>query len=238
MTILEVALAAQPTNIWITLAPSIVAIAALIVTYFSTINTLKNNHTEKEIESKRLHNEKIKEVRRDEIYKQLNEFYAPFQQYLNISKELYKIFFIGKPNGFMALTYFLDPNQLYEFPDGLKKPVLLTSSDKELLDQIFIVGQTLENLIVEKSGLVESKELRYDYTPDPNITYVSIKGNGLLAIAKIHFQIIRLAYQGNFQGEEDRLKNYVFPRELPIKIEKVIESLQKELKTLSSLESV
>ena len=147
--------------------------------------------------------EKRKEEKRREIHEKLNEFYGPFQQYLNVSKEFYKIFKKGKPSEFTVLTYLLNPEQTYRLEDGEKK-IVLNEGDKHLLEQIFHFGQVMEDLIVEKAGLVDDPELRYNFKIDPLISKAQLQGNGLLALAKVHFQIIRMAYSGKLYGEEER----------------------------------
>ncbi|HWJ28262.1 MAG TPA: hypothetical protein VNS32_17085 [Flavisolibacter sp.] len=209
------------TDVKITIA-LIAAVGAFIV---SIINYIGNNQQIRE---------KRKSERRAEIYKKLNDFYGPFQQYLNYSKELFRIFSKGKPKELRVLTYLLDPDQVYEFPDGSKRKVEISETDKELLKQIFEVGEKMEKLIVEKAGLVDDPELRYSYKSDPFATDVNFEGSGLLTYAKAHFQIIRLAAIGKFRGETERFKQYVFPRELNGRIEKKILSLQTELKQLNS----
>lgn len=178
--------------------------------------------------------EKKRDERRKEIYAKLNDFYGPFQAYLNTSKELFRIFAIGKPKEFRTLTYLLDPTQKYKDENGNEAPIVLTDVDKELLKEIIKVGKKLETLTVEKSGLVDDAVLRYDYSVDPSSTDVKLKDNGLLTFAKVHFQIIRLANEGKLKGDVSRFKDYVYPRELNAKIETKITELQKELKSLGA----
>ncbi|KYG81662.1 hypothetical protein EV198_1869 [Roseivirga ehrenbergii] len=206
------------------LAAAIGAIGAFIV---GIVSLILNYKTHKEQIT-----EKRKEERRQEIYKKLNDFYGPFQSYLNASKEFYKIFMVGKPAEFRTLTFLLNKEQEYQFQDGTTRKVALNQTDKELLEQILYIGQKLEDLIIEKAGLVDDPELRYDFRTDADVTDAALEGNGLLAFAKTHFQIIRLAHLGKFSGEIDRFKNYVFPRQLPIKIEERIVALQNEIKEL------
>lgn len=177
--------------------------------------------------------EKKKEERRKEIYKMLNDFYGPFQSYLNTSKELSKLLFVGKPKEFRTLTYLLDPNQKYRDQNGQETSVVLDTVDNELLKEIVEIGAKLESLIVEKAGLVDDVVLRYDYKPSVSITDVKLKDNGLLTFAKVHFHLIRLASQGKLRGDVTRFQDYVYPRELNNKIETKITELQKELNLLS-----
>ena len=210
------------TKVVVALIAAFVSVALGILTVLMQYRT----HREQIIE-------KRKEEKRREIHKKLNEFYGPFQQYLNASKEFYKILRKGKPNGFTVLTYLLNPEQKYRSEDGEKK-IILNEGDKHLLDQIFHFGQKIEDLIVEKAGLVDDPELRYDFKIDPSISKAKLQDNGLLALAKVHFQIIRMAYSGKLHGEEERFKDYLFPRQLPDKIESRINHLQSELNELNS----
>lgn len=183
-------------------------------------------------------NKKIEEDKRikarEEIYKKLDDFYGPFQQYLNNRKELFEIFAADKPKEFRTLTYLLDRNQEYLLANGAKGKMKLTDSDKELLNEIVSVGEKMENLIIDRAGLIDDPELRYDYHSNPNLTDVNWKGNGLLAYVKTHFQVIRLAKMNRLQGSVEKYKNCISPRELNQLIEDEIVKLQAEFSASNS----
>lgn len=204
------------------IAASVTAVVAIISLWYN-FASLKKQVKEKRNEEKR-----------KEINQKLNDFYGPIQSYLSASKELFKMFSKGKPKEFRTLTYLLAPDQEYDFGNGIKNKVTLNQVDKDLLNEIIEVGKSIEKLIVEKAGLVDDVELRYNYIPNPAITDVKLEGNGLLTFAKVHFQIIRLANEGKLKGDLERFKDYVFPKELPLKIEDKIKQLQEELRKISS----
>ena len=186
--------------------------------------------TKAQVEDKKI------EEKRKETYKKLNEFYGPFQQYLNESQELYRIFAATKPRGFRTLTYLLDRRQVYE--GG--KTVELTPADDVLLTNIFKIGEKLLDLITSKAGLVDDPILRNNYQPlmaiSPLTDVKGLEKNGLLAIFATHLMIINLAYKGQLSGDPGPYKNYVFPRDLPEIIDRNIDRLTAELATLNSLQ--
>lgn len=106
--------------------------------------------------------EKKRSERRDLITKKLNEFYGPLLSYLNIVKALYQLFRANKPAGFRTLIFLLDRNQEYEM-NGIKQTVVLSKSDEQLLKEIIEIEQKIEDLIVEKGGLVDDPALMFKY---------------------------------------------------------------------------
>lgn len=212
-------------------AALISASALLLVNIITQIfQIVSNNRTH--AHNKRVLADKKLEEKRKEIYKKLDNFYGPFQQYLAKSAELYQIFIAGKPAGFRALTYFLDRTQLYD-----SKRVELTENDKAIFAEILSVGKQLEKLALSKAGLVDDPTLRQDASPatsDAAVTDVSgLQRNGLLALLTTHLFVIRLAYEGRLTGQLEVYKNYVFPRALPPIIESNIVRLNQELDTLN-----
>jgi hypothetical protein len=212
--------------------PTLIAIAAVILNIISlSIQTLFNQRTQNH--NQRVLADKKIEEKRKEIYKKLDDFYGPFQQYLSKSLELYRIFSANKPEGFRALTYLLEPNQLY---NGIK--IDLTSNDKAIFSEIISVGKQLEKLILTKAGLIDDPSLRQDSSSASNTVPTDVSGlqkNGLLALLTTHLFVIRLAYEGKLTGQLDVYKNYVFPRNLPLLIENNIKRLNNELDELNRL---
>ena len=234
MTLLQVIQPAQnasPISNPTVFAALVSASALLAVNIITQIVQIRANSRTQEHNKKVLADKKLEEKRK-EIYKKLDDFYGPFQQYLGKSSELYQIFIAGKPAGFRALTYFLDRNQLY---DG--KRIELTENDKAIFAEILSVGKQIEKLVLSKAGLVDDPTLRQDGSPatgDAAVTDVSrIRKNGLLAVLTTHLFVIRLAYEGKLTGQVDVYKNYVFPRDLPPIIEDNIARLNQELDTLN-----
>jgi hypothetical protein len=167
----------------------------------------------------------------------LAEFYHPLLGYLNISHGLFKIFAAGKPADFRTLTYLIDSDQAYSTPTGMVR-VDLTESDRQVLREILRVGRRIEDLIVTKSGHVDDRSLLFEYIPDPKFTDIDlevVKGQGLLAIAVTHLRLIRLAFRGHLEGQADRYKSFVYPRELNKRVFEKIESLRAEREWLATL---
>jgi hypothetical protein len=141
------------------------------------------------------HEEEKKDIRR-----QLNEFYGPYQQRLETSKQLHDKLNKGKPDDFRVLTFFLNGNQF-------------NGNDKVLYEEIRKITDELETLRMERGGLVDEPDLQ-----------------NLLAKAGAHFRIISMAHDGKLSGEIERFDDYVYPRELNNKISEKIKLLQTQLK--------
>ena len=119
------------------------------------------------------------EEQRKSIDKQLNEFYGPMQQLLAVSKDLAAAFKNGR-----------DFSTLVELLEGGE----YRGNDAMLLKEIMDVTDEIEKLIMTKSGLVESQDLRK-----------------ILSRAVSHFRILRLASKGLLRGQRDRFEGYSFP---------------------------
>jgi hypothetical protein len=172
--------------------------------------------------------------RKKAINAALNEFYGPLHYHINVSNALYRIFVKDKPKDFRTLTYLLNLDQLVETPEG-KHLIILTESDKKLLEEIIDVEKKIDDIVTNKGGLVEDDALMFRYSPDPDKTDINpenVKDLGLLAIALTHFRIFRLAYEGSLKGEVGKYKDFVYPQELNDRLNTRIRSLQKELKDL------
>ena len=166
------------------LGPMLVGLAGVALAFYTSYMTLKTKKHDDE---------------RNEIYKKLNDFYGPFEQLRMKSRRLYALFVQSKGEDFRTLT-------------ALLKGEKFNANDKRLLEEIVSIDKKLENLIIEKSGLIDQGEIR-----------------DLLARAATHFSIISQAYEGKLKGEPDRFKEYVFPRELDEKISEKINSLKNRL---------
>ena len=184
------------------------------------------------------HNRRVlREVRLSEQRKMLmtvlNDFYGPFHYYLAVVKAFSILLFVGKPKEFRTLTYLLNPAQEYKTEQG-KTKVYLSESDKKILEEIIDIEKKLEELIINKGGIIDDPSLMFDYVPDPAKTDIDLKGKrvGLIALAITHFRVLRMAYKGDIQSEPERYEAYVYPRELDDKIYARIKSLQKELSAL------
>jgi hypothetical protein len=118
------------------------------------------------------------------------------------NKLLYELFSEGKGEEFKTLT-------------ALLKGVEFTDNDGKLLEEIIKIDKKLEDLILNKSGLVDDDEI-----------------TTLLSKAAAHFNIINLAFDGQITGDVERFEEYVYPKELDNKIEARIKTLQQRLKEL------
>ncbi len=80
------------------------------------------------------------------------------------------------------------------------------------------VSKKLDSLILDNSGLIDSPELRET-----------------LSKAGAHFRILRLAYEGDLTGDEERFKANVFPRELDQQVDNQIKKLKLRLDELNRM---
>src|SRR5688572_6058107 len=115
------------------LAASVAALVAIIT------GALTWGHNNRTLSETRAHNNRtLNELRLTEKRKQLNaalqELLIPLRSQLNTTLALWKIFRVGKPEGFRTLTYLLDPDS-YEI-NGQKVQVTLSSSDQAILREI------------------------------------------------------------------------------------------------------
>lgn len=190
------------------------------------------------LHTRRTHREGQIKDRKAAIEASLTEFYYPLLGYLNVSQSLFKIYHAGKPEDFRTLTYLIDPEITYATPSG-PVHVELTPSDRQVLREILRIGRKIEELIVTKSGYVDDRELLFEYIPDPKSVGIDpqvVRGQGLLAVTVTHLRLIRLAFRGVIQGQADRYKDFVYPRELNKRIFDKIESLRAEREWLSGLD--
>lgn len=176
-------------------------------------------------------NERKNAEQRNSIEKNLNEFYGPLVSNLNVVKALYKLFSRNKPDTFRTLLYLLNPNQEYQTVNG-KEKVILSDTDKKLLEEIIEIERKIEELIISKSGLVDDEKLMFNYVPNAEITDVRLDKTSLIAMAIAHFRILRMAYDGHFTGEVERFKNFVYPREFDNAIKDKMDKMREDLSKL------
>jgi hypothetical protein len=170
--------------------------------------------------------------KRENITKQLNEFYGPLISYLNITNALREIYTKDKPEGFRTLTYLLDPDQTYKTRQGSSK-VVLTESDRLILGEIIEIEDKIELLVVEKGGLVDEPRLMFNHGLINGIETTGTSRLSLLAELIRHFRVLKLAYAGKLHGEVQRYKDFVFPTEINRVLRDKFEFLQRELNKLS-----
>ncbi len=206
-----------------TLIPAIISAVSVIAVGFITCRiTYMNNQSS-------LKEQKIRE-KRQIISQQLNEFYGPLMSYINTTKALYQILKSDKPNNFRTLEFILEShiNNTTETHRGL------SDNDSNILKEIISVESNIEQLIIDKGGLIDDQELMFYYEPDPTKTDVDIKGLSLLSIAITHFRVLKLAFDGKIKTEDlSKYKNFVYPTELNDKIFRKIRELKKELDQLN-----
>lgn len=168
----------------------------------------------------------------------LSEFYYPIRSYLEKSSNIYDVFKTNKPENFRTLTYLLDKEQLYN-----GSPYQLNINDRAFLKQIFEVGVEIEKIIAEKGNLIDAPELIGPYTPSEEFLgddagYPYPENKSLLSIAQVHLSFIRLAFDGEIEGNVENLSPYVFPRELNIIIENRVKDLESKIADLKSQQGV
>lgn len=175
--------------------------------------------------------EKKKEERKNFIEKQLNEFYGPLSYYINTSKALYTVFKSNKPKELRLLTHLLEPEKIYS--NG--KKVVFNESDDKLILKIIGLCEEIEKLIYLKGSLVDDVELTHKYEKNDfeKFTDSEIKEIGLFARMLAHFNIVKMAYNGEIKGSDftsEELKDFVYPEDINDKISNNLVSLQNELK--------
>jgi len=207
----------------------IVQVATLIgVVIAGVITTLNYLHSRKTLREMRL------AERRKTLVTRPNDFYGHLLTYLSVIDSFYRLFVVGKPKAFRTLTYLLDPDQLYETLQGPSK-IVLSDSDKKLLEEIIELERKTEDHIINNCGLVEDERLAFNYVPDSTKTDVDpkfFKDLGLLSILVAHFRVLRMAYEKKISAEVERYRSYVYPRELDKILRDNIKDLQKELADL------
>lgn len=153
---------------------------------------------------------KSQENERDEIYKKLNDFYGPLLQLRKKSELLYLIFSADLKSDnpqFRTITHLLEGRDL-------------TKNQRELLEEIINIGEQCENLIHDKSGLIDDKELRNETLPK----FTS------------HLLMLRMAFKNRLEGKDAKFQSYTFPRNLDKKLEDRIEELQSRLNELNKID--
>jgi hypothetical protein len=152
---------------------------------------------------------RVVEDERKEIYKKLNDFYGPLLQLRKKSEKLYRLFSkrLGKEGeNFRTLNHLLEGKEM-------------TENEKVLLEEIIKIGEKCEDLIHQKSGLIDDRELR----------------NNILPRLTTHLLIIRIAFEGKLKNHTDEFNDLAFPREVDDLLEEKIQHLQKRLKELNRI---
>ncbi|WP_299313277.1 hypothetical protein [uncultured Aquimarina sp.] len=183
-------------------------------------NYLIRKDTKKAENRKRIQTEKLG------YEEKLKKFYIPLRTYLENSKTLYKIFRKNKPQDFRVLTYLLNPEQLY---DG--KKVMLSTSDRAILDKVFEIGKKIEKLIYESSYLIgDDKEFIQKYIPREEYSHLPYeKDMTILSLLVSHIIVIRLAYNSKLiDADWKTFESFVFPNEVNIRVDEKIDYLKKK----------
>lgn len=153
---------------------------------------------------------KGQEDEQKEIYKKLNEFYGPLSLLRGKSKRMYEIFSqrfkVSNPD-FRTLNFLIE-----------KGKTELEGDELTLLEGIIKVGEKIENLVIEKSGLIDDQEL-----------------NEQLKRLITHTSILRLAFDGLLTSKPDSYNDNTFPRHLDENIEAKIVQLKKKLDELKKV---
>jgi len=216
---------------------AIAVIVVGILTYVLNKNNFKKtqeHNTETLNETKRQNRKTLEENRRlkrkESIEKVLNEFYMPVNAYLQVTESLFNVLKAGKPDDFRTLTYLLEPSQKYKTDDG-EITISLSSSDKEIINEIIEIEKKIEEIIVTKAGLVSDENFMFDYQANETDAKPDMV-IGLIPHLITHFRIFRLANDGKITDKVSKYKPYVFPRMLRGELKVKIEKLQNELENL------
>lgn len=151
--------------------------------------------------------ERQREEERNEIQRKLNEFYGPCLTLMRETEMLHDLF--KHDDEFRTLTELLEGKEF-------------TGNDKVLLEQVMNVTDKISDLIVDKSGLIEDEEDRLQE---------------LLSKARVHFRILRLAYNDDLSGDTERLKEYVYPKDLDDEIKRKKRELENRLNELREIDA-
>jgi hypothetical protein len=151
--------------------------------------------------------ERQKEEERNEIQRKLNEFYGPCQTLMRETKMLHDLF--KHDDEFRTLTELLEGREF-------------TGNNEVLLEQVMEVTDKISDLIIDKSGLIEDEEENLQE---------------LLSRARVHFRILRLAYNDELSEDTERLKEYVYPKDLDDEIKRKKTELENRLNKLREIEA-
>ena len=97
-----------------------------------------------------------------------------------------------------------------------------TGNDKVLLEQVMSVTDKISELIVDKSGLIEDEEEELQE---------------LLSKARVHFRILRLAYDNELSEDIERLEDFVYPKDLDDEIKRKKTELEDRLNELREIDT-
>ncbi len=203
----------------IDLAPLIVSIIALLLSFVLSKRSLMQKEKELEqdfkLREKEIQNEhklkekdfkeKIREFERNEIYKKLNDFYGPLLVLRKSSIELHNTFKNGEH---------------YRTVDALVEGRSYEGNDKVLIEEIIKIGKQCKQIVIDYAGLIDDELLRREYIPK------------LLN----HVTIIEKAYNRELKGEVDRFHDYVFPIEIDSILDNKVTEMQERLKVLSRID--
>ncbi len=184
--------------------------------------------------NKNLVNLQKRNERRKSIEKRLNEFYGPIVSYLDITRALHNILVKGKPDSFKTLTYLLDPTQTYEH-NGTIVTVVLNESDKQILREIINIEEKIEELIIDKAGLMDDAEITLRKLPKFNISDNDPKDPSVLTKAVLHYRLLRYAFEGGFQKEVERFSEHTYSTDFDKTIIDRMNALRAELDALTKV---
>jgi len=97
-----------------------------------------------------------------------------------------------------------------------------TGNDKVLLEQVMEATDKISDLTADKSGLIEDEEEEL---------------RELLSKARVHFRILRLAYENELSGDTERLKEYVYPKDLDDEIKRKKRELENRRNEFREIDS-
>jgi len=204
------------TNLIVAIAASAAAVVTLILTAAYRARELK---------------ERRRGERRAEIKTRLYEFYGPLAAHLNVLRALHRLLAADKPEGFETLAYLLDPYQ--EYPtEGKKKRLVLNDLDRRLLEEIVGTGMQIEALMLAKAGLAGDGELLFPAAAEGKLLPTPVEGEAPFAAALAHFRLLRLAYNGRFEGDPEHYQAYGYPHGFEEHIREKMRALQLELERL------
>ncbi len=173
--------------------------------------TLANRNTRLTIDASRStteasNNQRVNEAELSTIRSKLDTFYAPYIQRSGENRLLARQVQAGQPPGFRILMSLLQPGWF----EGL------STADRTIVDEIVANGLDLRALIPDRSGVTDPVLFPY------------------LALAGTHFTLLELARKGALEGEPERFRGFVSPRQLDPVLRLDIDRLERRAALLRS----
>ena len=176
--------------------------------------------------------------RAKEIESRLNEFYSPLLFYIRAMNHLYSEFvapFRQQDARFRTIPYLLEGN-------------VISGNAAALLATIVELAAKIEEILVTKSGLIESIEFSFpaSFGEEANKLIQPFKDRygaaafnrspglrGTLELLLVHIRVLRAVTEGKIVGEPERFRLFTYPKAIDNYVEGGIKSLDEEYRQLT-----